>query len=697
MTATILSFGRRQPNIPPLPAKTPWQNQDLAELYRVRDRLCAAGLEVEVEAGVTDEGDPWFVYAQAGTDNVVVHIARIDSEIHVVNCVTGGAYVGTSFREVSDRMLAEAPLALSAQVRRSSNVVLHPSAFLTAFVAAALMLIDLMENNKAEAATHHDAADASHAGAWVVTSGNAADSAAAPAEGDGARVPSEGAEGADPADAAMHRRGAKDAATGLAPAGAAPGLAPVSVAAVGWAGLSAHGGFLAEVPGVGASVTLAAGILAAELARSFTGEGDSHPADSGLGAPGLARDFASLLSAFASAEPAHAKAALPELAAGPSGLAATSGTALGETVPAPHVTVASLGSLSGAVSVRSAPDGFVEHAVFVAQEPHKPIPASSGSSVAPAQAPAAQQSAAQGLAAAQEASRPAGSAGGTSDNAPAVTVTALASAAAPAPSPAPSSAPAAKAEATKDGSALDLGWIVSQLVKHGAMSDLTQALSVALTPAAASKDNGSPALVADASGAGAKGSGGLALSLVGDKLTDLATLPGATLTGDTGKTGSTKPATSLLDGGKGDARPGLAGTAGETAPTRIDGGKEDRGKSDGSRSDGSTPGGTTLDGSAKPVEMLHLTPGGGTLTLQSGHAETITYKTGSTLTLANFVLGEDYLAFEGKVGDEMAAKAHADGVDLVLGDTESGTVRLVGVLADTALLSHGHELRASAA
>ncbi len=86
----------------------------------------------------------------------MVHIARIDSEIHVINCVTGGTYTGTSFREVSDRMLEDAPLALSTQVRRGSNVVLHPSAFLTAFVAAAIMLVDLLEHGRAEAATTHD-------------------------------------------------------------------------------------------------------------------------------------------------------------------------------------------------------------------------------------------------------------------------------------------------------------------------------------------------------------------------------------------------------------------------------------------------------------------------------------------------------------------------------------------------------------
>ena len=151
MTAAILFFGRGKA-VPPLAAKMPWQNQDLAELYRVRDRLVASGLAVEVEAGVSDEGDPWFVYQQANTDNVVVHIARIDTQIHVINCITGGTYVGASFREVSDRMLDDAPLALGNELRRSSNVVLHPSAFLTAFVTAAIMLVDLIEHSRAEAA-----------------------------------------------------------------------------------------------------------------------------------------------------------------------------------------------------------------------------------------------------------------------------------------------------------------------------------------------------------------------------------------------------------------------------------------------------------------------------------------------------------------------------------------------------------------
>ncbi|WP_427026405.1 hypothetical protein ACP4J4_19810 (plasmid) [Aureimonas ureilytica] len=724
MTATILSFGRRQPNTLPLPAKTPWQNQDLAELYRVRDRLCAAGLEVETEAGVTDEGDPWFVYAQAGTDNVVVHIARIDSEIHVINCVTGGTYVGPSFREVSDRMLEEAPLALSAQVRRSSNVVLHPSAFLTAFVAAALMLIDLLEHNKAEAATLDGTHEGAHPSDWVVTTGSAHD---APIPS-GDTTDSAGDETAPPdgADAALHRRSAKDA-PGSAPAmGATAGPGPMAMAATGLGALSAHGGFLAEVPGVGASVTLAAGILAAELARSFTGEGE-HPAmEPGVG---LAKDFASLLSAFASAEPAHAKALPAEAEGGAMATVAASAVSTpldAGGVATPHLAVANLTPIGAPVSVKSAPDGFVEHFVFTAPEAHRPS--------APAQpSPAPSLSAS---ASAQEAARPAAtpseSVGPVSGPATG-TVQAPSATAAPSPPspPAPAPAPqptAAKAEPAKDAAALDIGWVVSQLVKHGSSADLGGTLSSILSPSGTSKDGTNPAfLVSDAASALDKATGKGSAALTGTSLlADLAT--GTSAKGDATKTGLTglglggdsAKGTSGADGsGKSDGAKGNADKSdlvrpdfGKSDPSKVDLTKADPVKTDATVTDGTpdaakgdgvtgakteakTDAGATSGSKGGLVTTIH--PDGSAVSLQAGHHETVVYKAGTVLVVNGFVLGEDYLAFDSKVGDAMSAKAHAEGTDLVLGDSEIGMVRLVGVLADTTLLTHLYEGRASAA
>lgn len=616
MTATILSFGRRQPNTPPLPAKMPWQNQDLAELYRVRDRLCAAGLDVEVEAGVTDEGDPWFVYVQAGTDNVVVHIARIDSEIHVINCVTGGTYTGTSFREVSDQMLEDAPLALSTQVRRGSNVVLHPSAFLTAFVAAAIMLVDLLEHGRAEAATHHgDASDAGHHGTWVVTTG------ASQAETETAHQSSQpvvaGEEPTGEVDG-LHRRLGKEGpvsvqtVSGLAPL---PGLAVLPGASFSF---STSHGFLAEIPGVSASVTLAAGLLAAEFARSFAGE-TTHSTPDGAG---LAQGFVSLLKAFVAVESAHAKApTLTEMPisapSAPSDTVALATHSEGNT--AHHVVVADAGALSMAVSVKPAADGWTEHALFATAEAHKPSTTTA--------TPSFTQPAAPAPAASQEAPRPAPSL--------APTVEATSSAPIGAAQPATSSAPAtAKADATKDGSAPDLGWVVSQLVKHASLaSDMVQ------RPGSLSESSEAKSKVSLTDNVGEKTSGSSLDTTAGDAVTQKA-----------------KPQVSLETVKPADEHHTVT----------------------------------------KPAEPTYVLVKDGLATLQAGLHETVHYLAGTSLTVKGFVLGEDHVVFDGTLGDTMAKSARADGYDLILGEADTGMMRLVGVLADPSL-PHAQDGRPAAA
>ena len=617
MTATILSFGRRQPNTPPLPAKMPWQNQDLAELYRVRDRLCAAGLDVEVEAGVTDEGDPWFVYVQAGTDNVVVHIARIDSEIHVINCVTGGTYTGTSFREVSDRMLEDAPLALSTQVCRGSNVVLHPSAFLTAFVAAAIMLVDLLEHGRAEAATHHgDATDAGHHGTWVVTTG------ASQAEAEAAHQPSQslvaGEEPTGEADG-LHRRLGKEAPVSVqAVSGLAslPGLAALPGTSFS---LNTSHGFLAEIPGVSASVTLAAGLLAAEFARSFAGE-ITHSAPEGSG---VAQGFVSLLKAFVAVESAHAKA--PTLTEMPIAAALAASDAVAMTAQnggntAHHVVVADTSALSAAVSVKPAADGWTEHALFAAVEAHKLSTTTATPSFAqpPAQAPVA----------AQEVPRPASS--------PAPALEATTSAPIAVSQTVTTSAPAtAKADATKDGSAPDLGWVVSQLVKHsGLTTDMVQ------RPSSLSESSEAKSKASSTDNLGEKTTAGTSLdTTAGDAVTQKAKPQASSET--------VKPA--------------------EEHHTVT-----------------------------KPQEPTYVLVKDGLATLQAGLHETVHYLAGTSLTVKGFVLGEDHVVFDGTVGDAMAKSARADGYDLILGDADTGMMRLVGVLADPSL-PHAQDGRPAAA
>ena len=75
MAAELLSFFR--------PAKSvsgDWSTQEIAEFYRVEAALVQAGASVCVDRGVSDEGDPWFVFCRAVDGEVIVHFARIAGE-----------------------------------------------------------------------------------------------------------------------------------------------------------------------------------------------------------------------------------------------------------------------------------------------------------------------------------------------------------------------------------------------------------------------------------------------------------------------------------------------------------------------------------------------------------------------------------------------------------------------------------------
>ena len=48
-----------------------WNNQEIADFYRAADILKRAGLDVEIDSGMTDEGEPWFVFVRSSGDGEV--------------------------------------------------------------------------------------------------------------------------------------------------------------------------------------------------------------------------------------------------------------------------------------------------------------------------------------------------------------------------------------------------------------------------------------------------------------------------------------------------------------------------------------------------------------------------------------------------------------------------------------------------
>ena len=90
-TDTILSFQQEGPRTstapsfrgvvaensgPPYP-QGHWSNQELASLYRAQHMLSLTGLVIETDRGISDEGDPWFVFLDRSGE-VFAHISRID-------------------------------------------------------------------------------------------------------------------------------------------------------------------------------------------------------------------------------------------------------------------------------------------------------------------------------------------------------------------------------------------------------------------------------------------------------------------------------------------------------------------------------------------------------------------------------------------------------------------------------------------
>lgn len=141
MAVQIVSFLRRSTESSP----RDWSNEELAQLYRVENALVQLNVRLETERGLSDDGDPWFVFCRADGE-VLVHVARFDGFYHLHAPAVPFHLHGKSFIELTRAFVDRYPVSIP--VKRGAKVVLHPAAIFTALVAAAFFATD----NYAEAA-----------------------------------------------------------------------------------------------------------------------------------------------------------------------------------------------------------------------------------------------------------------------------------------------------------------------------------------------------------------------------------------------------------------------------------------------------------------------------------------------------------------------------------------------------------------
>ena len=114
-----------------------WSNEELAELFRVVDILGRAGVAIDTDMGLTDEGDPWFAFCRADTGDVIVHFSRIDGQFVAVSAATDAVVRGDNFRRVAEALVNRQPLVLPTPTS-GQKLFLHPAVMLTALVATTL-------------------------------------------------------------------------------------------------------------------------------------------------------------------------------------------------------------------------------------------------------------------------------------------------------------------------------------------------------------------------------------------------------------------------------------------------------------------------------------------------------------------------------------------------------------------------------
>ena len=114
-----------------------WQPQELAEFYRVENVLIQNGMRVVTDRGLTDEGDPWFVFCRESDGETIVHFARIDGQYLIVSPAYEGVARGNEFRAMIREMIERHKLSLASDEKGKANVHLHPAVLLVVLIGAA--------------------------------------------------------------------------------------------------------------------------------------------------------------------------------------------------------------------------------------------------------------------------------------------------------------------------------------------------------------------------------------------------------------------------------------------------------------------------------------------------------------------------------------------------------------------------------
>ena len=135
MASQVVAFLRRS-------ARTDdWTREELAELYRIEHALVQANVRLETDRGLSDEGDPWFVFCRVDGE-ILVHVSRFDGQYRLYSPGLSNPLVGHSFAELARSFTNIVPMQVSLQRRDGAQLFVHPAAMLAVIVGTLFVAAD---------------------------------------------------------------------------------------------------------------------------------------------------------------------------------------------------------------------------------------------------------------------------------------------------------------------------------------------------------------------------------------------------------------------------------------------------------------------------------------------------------------------------------------------------------------------------
>lgn len=128
MASQVLSFLR------PTKRVADWSQEEIAELYRIEHALVQARFTLETDRGLSDEGDPWFVFCK-GDGEVLVHITRSDEGYFLYGLGLLQPLRGRVIGELSKSFVNQIPLNVTVRRNEGTKLFVHPAATLAIIIA----------------------------------------------------------------------------------------------------------------------------------------------------------------------------------------------------------------------------------------------------------------------------------------------------------------------------------------------------------------------------------------------------------------------------------------------------------------------------------------------------------------------------------------------------------------------------------